>query len=313
MKKYLLLFLFGLVALGLKAQDEAIFTHYNINPILINPAVAGFSDSYQLQLNARLQWSGFDDAPQTIGAKFNGPIGRSFGIGLGVISESAAQMTRSKLQLDYAFRFRVRDDWKVSAGFLTAFQRIDLDNEVTTRSTYDDRDPIVDDFLNGVGEFDASIGIFAAYRENTYGGLSFNNLVSSRLAGIAGTSTNESFFSYYTFFLAHRAELPDQKISLEPSILFRQIRNTPFQMDVNLKAGFLDDQIMAGVSYRSLGSLGLLLGAKLENFNLYYSYDVSFQRFQSYSSGTHELTVALNFKKSTKSKAEKIKAQKQGY
>jgi bacteriorhodopsin len=47
MKRFLYPLLFLLAVSGLnrlQAQDEAIFSHYIINPILINPAVAGFQE-----------------------------------------------------------------------------------------------------------------------------------------------------------------------------------------------------------------------------------------------------------------------------
>jgi type IX secretion system PorP/SprF family membrane protein len=302
MKKLILLL--GLVSVLqtlVHAQDEALFMHYNISPILINPAAAGFDETYNLQFNARMQWTGFEDAPKTFAARYNGPLGRTFGLGVGVFSETAAQMSRSKLQLDYAFRYPVNDDWKLAFGFFTEFQQMRIDGDITDSPFYDPADALLEDLLNGKGQFDAALGIYGTFRENTYGGLTFNNLVSSRLSEIAGVGASESFFSYYTFNLGHRFELTQQKVSLEPSILLRQIRNAPFQMDLNLKAGFLDEQLIAGLSYRAgLGAMGILLGTRLTNFNLYYSYDVSFQRFQKYNTGSHEITVALKFKKRTK-------------
>lgn len=304
MKKLILLL--GLAAILpalVRAQDEALFMHYTVSPILINPAAAGFDETYNLQFNARLQWSGFVDAPRTLAARYNGPLGRTFGLGVGVFSEQAAQMSRSKLQLDYAFRYPINEDWKMSFGFFTEFQQMRIDGDITSSPLYDPADPDLVDLLNGKGEFDAALGFYGTFRENTYGGLTFNNLVSSRLSEIAGVGTSESFFSYYTFNLGHRFELTQQKATLEPSILLRQIRNAPFQMDLNLNAGFLDDQLMAGLSYRAgLDAMGIMLGTRLANFQLYYSYDVSFKRFQSYNTGSHEVTVALQFKKRDKKK-----------
>ena len=42
MKKILLLLITFSAALSLSAQDEAIFNQYHLNPILVNPAYAGF-------------------------------------------------------------------------------------------------------------------------------------------------------------------------------------------------------------------------------------------------------------------------------
>ena len=99
------------------------------------------------------------------------------------------------------------------------------------------------------------------------------------------------------FHLGHRFEIPDLNFSLTPSVLIRQIKDTPNQIDLNVKAGFLDDQLIAGLSYRDLRALGILLGTKLSNFYLYYSYDLSFQNFQQYNSGSHEVTLAFTFKR----------------
>ena len=52
----------ALVVIGFQwatAQDEAVFTHYHINPILINPAHAGFTELHHIQMNLRNQWAGF--------------------------------------------------------------------------------------------------------------------------------------------------------------------------------------------------------------------------------------------------------------
>ena len=186
-------------------------------------------------------------------------------------------------------------------GYYDAELRIDGD--VANGFFFDPADATLNELLNGKGQFDAALGIYGTFREYTFGGITFNNLVSSRLSQIAGTGEAESFFSYYTFNLGHQFELTQQKVTLEPSLLMRQIRNAPFQMDLNLKAGFLDEQLIAGLSYRAgLGAMGILLGTRLTNFRLYYSYDVSFQRFQSYNTGSHEVTIALEFKKRDKKK-----------
>lgn len=302
MKKLILILgILGLCQCLVQAQDEAVFMHYTISPILVNPGAAGFNETYDLQFNARTQWAGFEDNPRTISARYNGPLGRTFGLGVGVFSESAAQQTRSKLQLDYAFRYPINEDWKVSFGFLTEFQQIRIDGDVASGVFFDPGDAVLDELLNGKGQFDAALGVYGTYRDNTFGGLTFNNLVSNRLSDIAGTGSSGSFFSFYTFNIGHRFMLEDQNVSIQPSMMIRQIRNAPYQMDFNVQAGFLDDQLLAGLSYRAgLGAMGLLLGAQLPNFNLYYSYDLSFQQFQQTNTGSHEVMIALSFKKKDK-------------
>ncbi len=297
MKKLILLIPFFAIVQLVSAQDEAIFTHYHITPVLINPAAAGFSDNFQLQFNARAQWTGFPDAPQTFGAMFNGPVGKTFGVGLGVSSETAAQMTRLKGQLNWAFKFNFGENVKMAAGFSAAYQQLMLDNAITDGNFFQPGDNIVEENLDGRRDFDASVGLFGSIRENTRLGLSFVNLIQTRLDDVVGTTTNSSALQYYTFFLGHEFEIVDLNFTLEPSVMARKIKDAPSQVDINLKAGFLDEQLITGLSYRTLGALGVLLGAKLSNFNVFYTYDVSFQRFQKFNTGSHEITVMLNFEK----------------
>lgn len=297
MKKILLLLSFFAITQILCAQEEAIFTHYHITPILINPAAAGFNDTYQAQFNGRAQWTGFPDAPQTFGAMLNGPVGKTFGIGIGVSTESAAQLNRLKGQLNWAFRFKLSDNVKMSAGFSAIYQQFKLDNGVDL-DRVELGDAVIDDYMEGINEFDASVGVFGSIRDNTRFGLAFANLISTRLDDVV-ESTDESALQHYTLFLAHRFEIYDLNFSLEPSIMARKVKDAPSQVDINLKASFLDEQLITGLSYRSLGALGILLGAKLSNFHVYYSYDMSFQRFQKYNSGSHEISVLFDIIKKT--------------
>ena len=296
MKKFYILALFVAAMGSLRAQDQAVFSHYNINPVLINPSAAGFDGQHQALFNARMQWVGFPGAPRTFMAQYNGPLSRSFGIGIGVLSESAAQLQRLQAQLNYAFRFQVREDWQLSVGFSTELHQIRLNNDITGSNFFDLGDRIIDANMDGTRFLDAAVGIYGTFKENTFGGIALTNLVRSRLDDLGSSNDRESFLSYYTFFLGHRFEVEDLNFTLEPSFMMRQIRDVPFQMDFNLKAGFLDDQLLAGISYRSLGALGVMLGTQVAPFNLYYSYDVCVQRFQQFNGGAHEVTVALNFK-----------------
>ena len=298
MKKILLL-LSGLAFLQLTyAQDEAIFGHYNITPVLVNPSAAGFNETHDLQLNARAQWTGFADAPKTYAAQYNGPLGDNFAIGVGVLSESAAQMQRLRAHLNYAFRFQVSETVKLSAGFQTEYQEITLNNEVSNNPIIDLSDETVMRFLNGEGRFNAALSFFSSFNENTRVGLTFTDLVS-----VSTSTSDESILKHYMFFASHRFVTDDNNFSFEPSLLIRNVRDVPSQVDINFKAGFLQEQLVTGLSYRSLGSLGLLLGTKMSNFQLFYSYDLFFQNFQQYNDGSHEVSLLISLERKNKERS----------
>ncbi len=317
MKKLLFLLLFVLASLGkgLIAQDEAIFSHYVQSPILLNPAAAGFTDEYQLQLNARSAWSGFDEAPKTMAVRLNGPVGESFGIGAAVISESAAQLNRVKGQLDVAIRLgfgqKVKGvtPFQMAFGFFTQFERITLDPALLTNPLLQAGDELISNYLNGQNNFDAGVGIYGSYMDNTFGGITLNNLVSNRLDNISGASSDNVL--NYTFLLGHRFRVKSLDLELTPSIMMRNVQGAPFMMDFNLQAGFLDNKLITGLSYRYLGAMGLLLGTQLDGFFFYYSYDLSFANFQSYSNGSHEMTVGYRIDRGRLKKQRDQKAREQ--
>ena len=300
MKKSLpLLLLLGLLTNWVAAQEETIFNHYVQSPIILNPGAAGFDNEYQLQVNARAAWAGFDDAPTTLGVRFNGPIGNNFGLGAAIFSESAAQINRVKGQLDVAFRFgfgpeleKDQPAFQAAFGFFTQFQRLQLDGSVLDNPLIQAGDELLMDYINGVNEFDAGFGLYGTFRKRTFGGVTINNLVSNRLANISG-ATNESRFNY-TFLLGHNFDLPELNVVLTPSVMMRNVQNAPFMLDFNLQAAFLDEQLITGLSYRYLGAVGLLLGTKLDGLRIYYSYDLSFATFQQYNNGSHEITLGYH-------------------
>ena len=83
---------------------------------------------------------------------------------------------------------------------------------------------------------------------------------------------------------------------VEPSIAVKQIRRVPFHVDLNVKLSFLEEQLIAGVTYSvgEISRIGILLGTRIENLRLYYSYDTSFAEFQDHNNGSHELTIQYN-------------------
>lgn len=300
MKNIFLLIICLLSVWTLSAQEEAINQHYIINPIMLNPAAAGFGNVHQVQVNARVSWTGFENAPKTYSAMYNGPVGNAFGVGVSVLSDQAADLINNRVQLNFGFRFNLQDNWKIATGFAAELRQARLTSEAMAAATIQGGDRTLGDYANGRGTIDATIGLYTTYESQggtTFAGLTFNNLVRNRLDGIATAQDNSSVFQYYTFALGHEFELYDLNAKVEPSMAIRQIRNTTetVMMDFNLKTRFLDDQLIAGLSYRTLGIMGILLGTKLEGLDIYYSYDVSFQDSQQYHSGAHEVTIGISF------------------
>ncbi|MFK7775976.1 MAG: PorP/SprF family type IX secretion system membrane protein [Saprospiraceae bacterium] len=301
MKKLLLLIAcFSFLAINSNAQYEAIFSHYQVNKLLINPATAGFDqENHNLFMNVRNQWSGFTGAPESYSLSYNGPIGKSLGLGALVFTEKVAAFTRYRMQLSYAFRYDINQT-KLGFGMSTEFNRTRLDNSILNDPLYDNGDQIIEDGVDGYRNFDASFGAYLELPEGTFFGLSMPNLINNKLDEIAGESSG-GLFNYYLFNAGHRFAIDEKKITIEPSILIKKVRTVPFLMDLNVKAGFLDEKLIAGLTYRmgDGGALAFLVGTKYKSLQFYYSYDAFMGDFQQYNSGSHEITIAYKIKRKT--------------
>lgn len=305
--KYLLSALICIAFAGImQAQDESIYTHYHINPVLINPAAAGFDDHHNVFLNTRLAFTGFDGSPKSYALSYNGRVAPTFGLGAMIFREDIASLTRTRVQLNYAFQFDQFENFKLGIGFSTEFEGNRVPASYQDNPLVDADDILLIENTEGKSFFDAALGAWGRYKENTFFGFSIPNLISQRIDNI-NSPTDTGNELYYMLAGGHAFEVEGFNFILEPSILIRKAKDSPFGVDFNLKAKYLEEKIIAGLSYRSGtgGNIGLLLGTRLDVLRVYYSYDFTFQRFQRYNNGSHELTLSFEFGKNEKDRAAK--------
>lgn len=272
------------------------FTHYHISPIIINPAFAGFDEVHGIQMNIRNQWTGFEGAPKTYGIGYAGPMSKTLGLGINFLAEDIGSQSIFRFQLNYAFRFQLRNV-KLAAGFSTDFFTVKEARSVYDNPLYDPGDLKVEDAVDGNRIFDASFGLVSSFSDNTYAGLTLGNLVVAKIGEIGSSETKSDLFRSIILYFGHKFQIEPYNFTLEPSLRVQRLNHQPFHADFNLKGSFINDRIIAGLSYRAGvgGGVGLLLGTNVDVFKLYYSYDISFQEVQQYNNGTHEVTIAFQF------------------
>lgn len=305
MKKIILFAIVTLVFSNLRAQltEEAVFGHYTINPTLINPAFAGFTESSQAFMNIRSSWAGFEGAPTTYALSYNGSAGNILGIGMNVLSENVASLTRFRFQGTAAFRFKINDDIKVASGLTMEISQRRLSDAILDNKLYEPGDAVIEANVDGVRYYDSAFGVLGSYKK-TYAGISFPNMIVSKLNDISTTDdTTSTFLKSVIGQVGHSFEFGEIKV--EPSLAIFKIQDLPVRIDLNVLAKFLEDKFTVGGSFRysdskfedALGAnASVLIGAKVTAFQLFYGYDFYFLEFQQYSSGSHEVTIAFDFK-----------------
>ncbi len=278
-------------------QDEGIYRHYLLSPILVNPGYSGFQDHHELIFNYNNHWASFPGSPKTVTAAWSGPVGPRIGLGAILSSDKVASLVKTKAQLSYAFKF-ILNDVDLSLGLATTYEQIRLDGEALLDPFFEPGDLTITDATAGLELFDASIGLHGQ-ASDVYFGLAIPNMIRARVDSDPNIKPEDdaTFFESFLGYVGYKWQVEEYNFHLEPSIMIRNLRNSPFQIDFNMKANFFEDQLVGGLTYTLGGGnrVAILLGTELTNFNIYYSYTTSFQVFQQYNNGTHEISIGFTF------------------
>ncbi len=281
----------GSVATLAMGQEAGNFTHYYLNQVVINPGATGFENQHEFIFDYRNKSAGFDGSPRTFTLLYNGPVGDGLGVGAQLLTDRVGAYRQFMGAVNFAYRFG-SDEWKFGAGLQAGFQQVRLDN-VNEDPFIDGSDELLNEALDGVTLFDGSVGFHAEYDSAAFFGVSFPNLIRTRHTSISEDveDPNEEF--NFVFYGGYRFHVEEHDFYVEPSLAIKNIRRVPFMVDINLKLSFLDDQLVGGLTYGAgeMSRFGLLLGTRIGNLRLYYSYDVGFGDFQEYNNGSHEFTV----------------------
>jgi type IX secretion system PorP/SprF family membrane protein len=291
---------------AVNAQDEMTYNQYIINPVIVNPAATGANGGQNFFLHYKNQWTGFPGAPTTVAVNYNGAIGQKLGLGAWVRNENIAYQNSLKAALSYSFRFKI-NDFKAALGLATEFKRMSLNSDAANHPLVKAGDQTIEVNNNGISYFDATMGFYGVYQDKLTVSFSMPNLIKARLGEVGvGSGDTNGGFKYYTFLLGYKQKAG--AITVEPSIMMKKLEAAPFQVDVNLKASFLEERVMGAVSYRAGagGGLGVMVGTKYNGVTFAYSYDYGLNRFQQYSTGGHELTVGYTIFSKAKTGEEMI-------
>ena len=297
MKKAFFTLLYVLIAVAAFSQEQAIYSQYQVFPILINPGYTGFENTHQVLANARSTWTGFPGKPTDYTVMYNGPVTDKLALGAGLFSEKIGDLTTVKLQLNYAFRFKIQKA-QIGLGLSTEFLRRQASSDLLSDPLVDRNDSALEGLVDGQQIFDATIGTHILYDERLFVGLSLPNTIRTRLdeVPVEEPNTGGSLFQHYVFQLGYILDVPSQNFKVVPSLTMRKFRDTPYQIDLNVQGRFLEDKLIAGLTFRpnSQGSAVFLIGTKYKQFQFFYSYDVAFSNFQQYNGGSHEISVACS-------------------
>lgn len=295
MKRFLYVILFcALAGMELQAQQLPLYSHYTLNYLQINPAVAGSKECLDLKMGYRRQWMGVPDGPRTGFGNIHGSIGKKsgnyHGLGATVIGDDAGPLGLTGLNAVYAYHMKVNRKYRLSAGVaLGVLQyRFDVGN-VSLPDVQLLNDPA---FAN----VEASQFIFPTvqfglwfYRDDRFYGFAVHNLLGNNV-DIVGLQT--SLVRHYSL-AAGRAIKMDGDFTFKPSGHLQFAQGIPVSFDATAMFDY-KSMVEVGAGFRSqTGLIALLRIDMFKYITLAYAYDYSLSRMRFDGRHTHEVVLGF--------------------
>lgn len=307
MKRFLLQILIVICPFVAKSQNEVTYSQYMFNNLLVNPAYAGYKEDLNINLLSRNQWVGVKGAPTTQSLIVDGAFfhNNNVGLGLSILNDRVGIQGQTAVMANYAYRLPVGEEGRLSFGIGVGAVQFSLNSDKAIIG--DQTDPS----FNGVQNYispDAKIGVH--YSDNVfYAGLSANNLLTTALNKNNQRARFIILPPVHMFLTAGAILNVNDDVKFKPSIMLRDDPNTMGNFDLN--ASFLfKDVLWIGGSYRvgvdmwkktnnlngtfqQNSLVGLVEVYVAKKFRIGYAYDYGLSELNSYSSGSHEISLGL--------------------
>ncbi|MGA9636918.1 PorP/SprF family type IX secretion system membrane protein [Flavobacterium sp.] len=276
------------------------------NYFVISPTFAGIGDNLKIRANGLMQWVGIKDAPKNQSIYADMRIADRSGVGVSFYNDSNGNTHQSGAKFSFAQHLILDYYTKQYLSFGISYNinnfNIDINN---FNGTYDIPivDPnVTDNRSNSNNNFDVG-GLYR--NRDFYLSLNASNILTKNIDKYRGVEPtlllNYQVFSGYVF-----KSPSNSKVEFEPSVYYQYFASDKrSSTDVNFKYRHFnkyEDYYWAGVSYRFLNdqffkpiTVGPMVGAKKSNFYFGYSYQLNLNTLANYNSGTHMVTIGLDF------------------
>jgi type IX secretion system PorP/SprF family membrane protein len=284
---------------SLSAQQISLYSQYYWNDYVINPAFTGIKNTPRIQMGYRNQWSGFRGAPKTysIGGHTNL---KNTNMGLGGMlfsDDQGGAIKQNGVMLNYSYNLKLNRESGLSFGISGILNQYSYDG---TGIENINPDPTLQSNVKQVAP-DMNFGLVYHLKNKLFIGLAANQLISSRLNKLNSVpliTTGNKLIRHYNLSASYLAKV-NTNISLEPYAMLRTTFITSPQVELGAKVTY-NDFVFGGLSYRNKDAVIGLIGLNYKQFMLAYTYDFTTSGIRNYSSGSHEILLAYQFNKKTK-------------
>lgn len=282
-------------------QQMYQYSQYMFNNYLVNPAVVGTYNYYQIRVNSRVQWAGLTDSPIINSVSVFGPhIKSPMGFGGMVYYDMTGPTSRAGVMGSYAYNFRLNDEMRISTGLSLGFMAYTIDAskfDLGDNPMADNKsDPALLNYTTKTSWVpDASVGAYL-YATFFYVGLSAHQLFYLPMT-FKELDTKNNHLSPHIFLSGGYLLYFFDYLEFEPAALIKYSYPSPVQFELSVKLTY-KNMVWGGLAYRFQDAVSLLVGYKHNNRILIgYSFDFSYTGLWRYSAGSHEIFFGYQFDK----------------
>ena len=264
---------------GLLAQQMPQYTQYMFNDFVINPAVAGVYNYYQIRTNHRFQWVGLLDPPMTNSIPFYGPHAKlDMGYGGYVYNDVTGPTSRTGITGSYAYNIAVTGDIRLSMGLSASVMQYRIDG--TQLNPADVSDPSILSLVSTSYQF--YVDLSAAQLLN-------NNIkIFDNKDGLNRLKTHFNLIGAYHFWI-------DENWLIEPSLMVKGTAPKELGFDITARIEW-KQTLWTAVSYRYSEAVGVMLGYSFDKSLFFgYAYDIGISDLRKYNTGSHEVMIGYRF------------------
>lgn len=283
-----------IACLAAQGQQLPQLTQYTLNDYVFNPAVAGSRPFFEVRSGHRYQWVGIQDSPRTFTLSGTTPVGNNMGLGGYLFTDNVGPTRRTGVQFSYTYHLKLNEDLRLGMALSGGLLQFLIDgSKITLR---DPGDPAMDDQLRGELLPDAKFALYL-HHPRFWVGATAPQIMRSRVRLMEGPREALSRLeNHYYATAGYRIQLGED-FRVEPSVLVKYVDPVPPTMDLTATIRYRD-AIWLGASYRTNESWCAMVGYWFrEMFQFGYSYDILTSNLRNYSSGSHEVMLAITFAK----------------
>jgi type IX secretion system PorP/SprF family membrane protein len=289
---YIALSLLLIGVLKVSGQQLPQFTQYMFNDFVVNPAIAGIHDYYQIRTNHRFQWIGLVDPPLTNTIAFYGPHAKyDMGYGGYIYNDVTGPTSRTGITGSYGYNIEVLPDIRLSMGISMSIMQYKIDG--TQLIAKDPSDEVLQSVVSTSYMPDAGLGAYL-YADEFYVGLSLAQLLNNKIEIFENKDGFNRLKTHFYLTGGYRFEI-DRDWMIEPSVIMKGTAPKEFGFDLTTKVEW-QKMVWGAVSYRMHEAVAIILGYSYDE-TLYfgYSYDIGITDLRKYNTGTHELMIGYRF------------------